>query len=208
MRLKSYISAVLAVMTMIAVACKDDTVKPGGGPPESVDARQQVILNIEKAYNQRRIDSLDQALDANFTFYLATGDVGNGLPESWDRVEEVYVNSRLFDKNYAVLPAQSIFMDIRTENGVKWIESNPESAPDETWYSATLYYNFKFEISPNTYIPNQGSKAVFTVRDAGTPTAHHWQLVEIRDLGGSSSLRAAAAATEPTTWGSVKALYR
>jgi len=78
-------------------------------------------------------------------------------------------------------------MDIRAEEGVSWTQFNPASAPSETWYSTTLFYDFKIQIDPNTYIPLPGAKAVFTVRDAGPrgKYAHHWQLVEFRDLGGN-----------------------
>ena len=111
----------------------------------------------------------------------------SGLPDSWDRTVEIEVNTLLFDKEPPA-PApkcQSTFMDIRLEDGISWIAINPESAPTETWYQTTLYYDFKFEISPNTYIPITGARAVFTVRDVGKfeDKDHHWQLVEFRDLG-------------------------
>lgn len=174
--------------------------------------REDVFNNIEVAYNKRRIDYYRGVLDQNFTFFLSTGDVNNGLPVSWNRPDEIDVNTKLFDQNNTELPCQSIFMDIWAEDGVSWIEISPESAPTETWYQTTLNYDFKFEISPNTYIPLTGAEAVFTVRDAGKfgQYDHHWQLVEMRDLGSDAAVStlATVAATEPSTWGQVKALYR
>ncbi len=147
-----------------------------------------MLDNIEAAYNSRRIDWYNGVLDANFTFFPSAIDVNSGLPESWNRADEIDMHTKLFDKNYTALPCQSIFMDIRAEDGITWTESHPAEAPEETWYSATLYYDFKFEISPNTYLPKPGSEAVFTVRDAGKfgKFDHHWQLVGFIDLGGSS----------------------
>lgn len=152
---------------------------------QDLTQREHVFNNIEVAYNKRNINYYQGVLDPNFTFFLSTGDVNNGLPVSWNRPDEIDVNTKLFDQNNTTLPCQSIYMDIRTEDGISWIEVIPESAPTETWYQTTLYYDFKFEISPNTYIPLTGAKAVFTVRDAGPygEYAHHWQLVEFRDLG-------------------------
>ena len=210
------ILCVLATLVATAPACifdpKGGDGGGGGDPPITflpLTSRENVILNVEKAYNARRIDKYDQALDENFTFFLSTGDIRHGLPDQWDRATEILYNTRLFDKNYAILPCQSIFMDIKIEDGIQWTEVVPESAPDEKWYSTQgIYYNFKFEISPNTYFPLPGSKVVFTVRNDGTETDPHWQLVELRDLGGQSFSTMSSASTENSTWGQVKSLYR
>jgi len=185
----------------------DDPVAPTPKIPEP-STPGGVLTKIESAYNKRRIDWYNGVLDQNFTFYLAPGDVVGNMPDSWNRADEIDLNTRLFDRNYTTLPCQSIYMDIRLEDGLSWVELTPESAPTETWYQITLYYDFKFDISPNTFIPNTGSKAVFTVRNAGTDEAPHWQLVEMRDLGGDPLINATAAGTEPTTWGGVKVMYR
>lgn len=180
--------AMLFVVASVSACIFDpekDTPKPVS-PIFDLTKREHVLYNIEKAYNDRKINYYNGLLDQNFTFFLSPGDVNGGLPESWNRADEIDVNTKLFDKNYTDLPCQKIFMDIRTEDGISWIEISPASAPTEKWYQTTLYYDFRFDISPNTYIPNSGSKAVFTVRDAGPhgEYAHHWQLVEFRDLGG------------------------
>jgi hypothetical protein len=202
---------------VLALAC-DDTSGPCGCPPvvrpvlKDLSQRNHVLDNIEAAYNYRRIDWYNGLLDQDFTFFLSTGDVNGGLPASWNRAEEVDINTKLFDTSYTALPAQNIFLDIRSEDGVSWMEFHPQSAPSETWYSTTLHYDYRFEISPNTYIPAPGAQAVFTVRDAGVygKYAHHWQLVEFSDLGGSAAVKASASAarTEPSTLGAVKAMYR
>jgi hypothetical protein len=211
--------SVVLLVSALSISC-EDTENPcedcGGFPPPPVvkdlTHREDVLTNVELAYNKRRIDWYQGVLDQNFTFFLSTGDVNNGLPVSWNRPDEIDVNTKLLDPNYPDLPCQSVFMDIRVEDGLSWIEFTPESAPTETWYQATLYYDFKFEISPNRYIPLTGAKAVFTVRDAGKfgKYDHHWQLVEMRDLGSDATVStpATVAATEPSTWGQVKALYR
>jgi hypothetical protein len=174
---------------------------------EDLTQKEHVLDNIELAYNERQIEWYKGVLDANFTFFLSVGDVGGGLPESWDRATEVDVNTKLLDKNYVPFPAQSISLDIRTENGLTWTEFSPPAAPTETWYTVTLPYDFRIEIAPNTYIPAPGSMAQFTVRDAGS-SYPDWRLVEMRDLGGSFSALQLASSTRATTWGQVKALYR
>jgi len=177
----------VALLATVSACGNDDIETPplSQNPIENLTQREDVLLNVESAYNARRIDWYSAVLDPNFTFFLSPGDVNGGLPASWDRAEEIAVNMRLFDKNYTDLPCQSISMDIRTEDGISWIEITPESAPAEKWYQVALFYEFKFEIAPNTYISATGAKAVFTVRDAGPygEYDHHWQLVEFRDLG-------------------------
>lgn len=210
MKTKSWVLIVLLLATSGVMACggEDDPVAPQTLPIDALAKREGVLTQIEYAYNKRRITTYDKVLDANFTFYLAPGDVVGSMPDSWSRVDELDLNTKLFDKNYATLPCQSIYMDIKVEDGLTWVEIIPSSAPTETWYQTTVFYNFRFDISPNTFIPNTGSKATFTVRNAGTDEKPHWQLVEMSDLGGSPFMNAtAAAATEPTTWGGVKLMY-
>jgi len=204
----------LIAAAAFAVTCSDDTTLPPDGPHpgatiQNLTQKEHVLTNIELAYNNRRINWYTGVLDANFTFYFSPSDVGGGLPEQWNRVEEITANTNLFDKGYVgtMPPCQSVYLDLRIEEGVVWIGFTPSSAPTETWYTTTLFYTFKFEISPNTYIPSPGSKAMFTVRNAGTDSAPHWQLVEMRDLGGASALQRTSG-TDATTWGQIKALYR
>ena len=185
--------AMVLLVASVSACIFDPKNDDGGGtviPPaqlKDLTHREDVLNNIEVAYNKRRIEWYNALLDADFRFFLSQGDVNGGLPDSWDRTVEIEVNTLLFDKEPPA-PApkcQSTFMDIRLEDGISWIAINPESAPTETWYQTTLYYDFKFEISPNTYIPITGARAVFTVRDVGKFEGkdHHWQLVEFRDLG-------------------------
>jgi hypothetical protein len=147
--------------------------------------KENVLNNIQVSYNKRRIDKYDELLDVNFTFFLSTGDVGGGLPESWGRAEEIQYNTSLFDPNYTgENRCKRISMDLQFETGVQWVEVVPPNFPEEVWYTTTVFYDFRFEMEPdNTYISVPGSKAQFTVRNTGTVDAPLWKLVEMRDLG-------------------------
>jgi len=216
--MKSILSRMLLTVlvsgVVMTIACGDDDSVIPKGPPvpafKDLVEKGDVLTNFELAYNQRRIDKYDQVLDANFTFFLSAEDVGGGLPSQWDRTTEVGVNIRLFDKNNATLPCQSISLDVRTEEGVTWTPFNPASAPAETWYRTTLFYSFEIQINANTFIPPPGAKLEFVVRDAGPSGAnpHRWQLVELHDLGGSTLFAVGSSGTEGSSLGSVKALYR
>ena len=85
---------------VLALGCGgDDPVKEcldcGSTQVHQLAQRDDVILTVEDAYNKRRIDWLDSALDPNFTFYMSAGYVVNGYPELWDRGMAIEMNSRL-----------------------------------------------------------------------------------------------------------------
>ena len=208
---------VLALLAgMLACGGDDDTVTPTPiGPDWPVfqnrTEKWHVLNNLELAYNQRKIDNVRNLLDQDFTFYLTDKDVQSGLPEAWDRAVEISITTNLFSKDPpGEMPAvKSIRLDILWEDNLAWVET---AAPinDETWYMATCFVNFKIEVEPDlTFISNNGTKAQFVVRNAGTDEQPRWTLVEMRDLGAPSSPSAVSAlmATEPATWGHVKALF-
>lgn len=195
------------------VACEDDD--PVAVVPDSdfqnLTTRGAVLNNIEVANNKRNLVKYEELLDDNFTFFLAAGDVGGGLPPSWARADEVALHTNLFDPNFDSPRCTGIEMNLVLENGVIWAEiTTPPSAPSETWYTTTVFYNFKFLVEPDTqYISLPASKAQFTVRNAGTEDAPRWQLVEMHDLSDESSFAEnSAVVTEQSTWGQVKAIFR
>jgi hypothetical protein len=201
------------ILLALGFACEDEELVPPCDPcppPSNLTQREHVLNNIEVAYNKRRIDKYDELLDAGFTFFLTTGDVGGGLPEYWGRPEEVEYNTRLFDPNYTGSNrCKRIQVDLLFEDGVQWEDTIPPSAPGETWYATTVHYEFKFDMEPDdTYISLPEAKATFTVRNTGTDSAPRWKLVEMRDLGQGFVRAGAAATTETTTLGRIKALYR
>lgn len=152
--------------------------------------KEDVLNNLELAYNKRNITRYDELLDPDFTFFFAPGDVGGTIPDQWGRAEEMSTTTLLFDAtlNDTRYPTcRRISMNLQFESGVQWVEIRPEDFPNETWYSTTVFYDFTIEMKPdNTYIATSGSSAEFTVRNVGTIDAPHYQLVEFRDLGDGS----------------------
>jgi hypothetical protein len=103
-----------------------------------------------------------------------------------------------------------IEMDVRFEEGVTRTPIVPQSAPEETWHTAAVFYDYTIEVEPDTkYIPTAGAKFQVTVRNAGTAESPSWRLAELRDLG-ASGLKSGelTAASEESTLGKVKALFR
>jgi len=187
----------LAVLVAATASCIFDPKKDEGDdddkPKQSYQDLTQkwhVLNNLELAYRDRLVNRYQDVLDPQFTFFFSEGDVGGEVPEQWGRDEEIEATTRLFDKtlNDPNFPrCKSIAMDLVNEQTVNWVSVVPEAFPDETWYTANVFYDFQFELEPDlTLIPFLGSKGQFTVRDVGTPEKAKWQLVEFRDLGGAN----------------------
>jgi hypothetical protein len=101
-------------------------------------------------------------------------------------------------------------VDVKFEMGVQWVEVLPSSAPTETWFTTTVFYDFTIQFEDDiTLFALPGAKAQFTVRNTGTEEAPQWRLVEWRDIGaGVMTFAAQPTSVEESTWGKVKALYR
>src|SRR5262249_13125686 len=156
--------------------------------------------NIEYAYNKRDVTAYDQLLDDNFTFFYTEGDVRGGTPVQWGRPDEITTTSGLL----AAANAMDMSIDWKDAKGNSTVQWAEQISGTETWYYTTVFYHFTIKIGNTTYIPDNGAKAQFTVRNAGTAEKPIWKLVEFRDLGGSSLVAATFSATEPTSWGKVK----
>jgi hypothetical protein len=197
-----------------SVACEDDperTIIDGEENYHALTQRADVLHNLELAYNRRNVAKYEELLDPSFTFFVAPGDVSQGLPEQWGWADEATIHARLFDNNYSgtALRCEKIMLDVLFEDGVTWVEVEPLSSPGEKWYVATVLYVFRFDMEWDYHlISSPGAKAQFSVRNAGTDEAPRWQLVEMRDLSNESFGAYSSRSTETATWGKVKALYR
>jgi hypothetical protein len=199
----------VAVVALFALSCGDDTTGPT--PPVSsryvekdLSNKADVLNNIEYAYNKRNVTSYDRLLDDNFTFFFTEPGPGGGTAVQWGRPDELTTTSGLL----AAANSMNMSIDWKDSSGNSTVQWSEQISGTETWYDATVFYHFVIKIGENTYIPNNGSKAEFTVRNAGTAEKPKWKLVEFRDLGAPSFVNATSMATEPTTWGEVKAIYR
>jgi hypothetical protein len=189
-----------AILATVLGSCIFDPEQGTDPPPPAqgylpLNTRTAVLNNLEISYSRRHINKYNEVLDESFTMFFSPGDVSDGkTPEQWGRPDEVTANTNLFDDNYVdqdpsngIQPrCTKITMDVKWEEGVQWQEIQPASAPGEKWFTATVTYNFQFDIEPDLLlINNPGSRAQFTVRNAGTEAEQHWQLVEFRDLDGN-----------------------
>jgi hypothetical protein len=207
---------VLCAAVLFALACGDDTTEPKKCQDcewPDPNTRANVLQTIELSYNKRNIQRYAAILDDDFIMYFASADVAAGkTPTQWGRQEEIDAARHMFDPAYDD-PDQSsprvlkLFLDVQWEDGVVWQEVHPESAPEETWYAGTVYYNIQLDVEPDNHLINSsGTKAQFTLRNAGTNETPRWQVVEMRDL---SNVSVPAQSNGPLglTWGQIKVMF-
>jgi len=209
----TFVAVILFSAFALVVGCEDDPTTPPSGNSAKLlplTTREAVVNNIEVAWNQRKPGAIDDLLDENYTFYFAPGDVGGGIPPSWDRATDLAATTALLQSNTVPpTPPAPVCRQVAVDldlDGLTWTETPvaaSASTPAEIWYTTTVSYTFTFEMEPDqTYIAVPGSKAQFKVREV----EGGWRLVEWRDLGGNTAATASEAGESPT-WGKVKSVY-
>ena len=162
--------------------------KEPGDPPDPVvykdlTEKDDVLYNLQLAYNERDFVEYQKLLDDNFIFIFSDTDFSSGkTPEQWNRADEVRVNKKIFDP---ALPGDNLVislelsLDYAKEN---WTEL-PEKPdhPDESWYTKTVVYYLVVKTADKWEHRATGLKAKFTIRWAQTEEGEHWRTVLWRD---------------------------
>ena len=186
-------SLLLGLAALMVAALSSCIFDPGSKPPDpkkppvvyvkkDLSNKSDVLNNIEFAYNKTNMDAYNELLDDNFTFFYTEADAGGTVPVQWGRPDEITTTSGLL----AAADKMDMSIDWKDANGNSTVQWLQQISGTETWYYTTVYYHFTIKIGNTTYVPNQGAKAQFTVRNAGTDEKPKWKLVEFRDLGGPS----------------------
>jgi hypothetical protein len=202
-------------MAAVGLSCKEDTVAPPPQQPPSgyrdLKEKDDVLFNLELAYNERRMDKYDELLDDNFIFYFNDADYNdphNPTPQQWDRATEVGATTNLLDVNYSG-GNRVVSIDLRLGYVAdNWTEEPANQVhPGESWYRKTVDYDLRINTAASWELKALDKKAQFTIRwdeDKGK-----WQMIMWHDLGDDGSLAlTTGAAIEETTWGGIKAMYQ
>ena len=213
----------LFVLPMWSCGGDDDPVKPKEEAYKCLEAtcpRDNVLKNLQSAYNDRNISRYDELLDDDFVFYFSDEDVLNGTVNSeyWSRAAEINANKNMFDPNYSN-PNQEPVQDIDlalvyTGGDDQWTQITPEDQvkyPGETWYTKTVTYNIVIKMPGDFQYVGLNKQADFTLRAATKDSKQYWTIVIWRDDMGSSSRGltwgAQSSAISETTWGKIKEVF-
>ena len=154
--------------------------------------RDNVLVNLQSAYNDRNISRYDELLDADFVFYFSTEDVLNGTVEYWSRAAEINANKNMFDPNYSN-PNQEPVQDINLvltypEGDDQWTQITPEDQvkyPGETWYQKIVGYNLTVQLPGDFQYVGLNKQAAFVLRAATKDTKQSWKIIVWRDDTGT-----------------------
>jgi hypothetical protein len=192
-------------------ACGDDLTSPPRPEPivfKDLTSRDDVLFNLELAYNERNIAEYAKLLDEHFVFYFGEWDYRNGtVPfEQWERAAEVESNTKILsqsnpDPNRII----SIHLELDYSSG-GWIEEPPGGRHlDETWYVKTAVYRLVIKTADQWEYQALGLMAQFKVRWAETDNGDFWRIVEWRDDVRSTAVSRVAGDLDPRpTWGAAK----
>ena len=211
---------ILILVLPFAHSCSDDSddyiIKPDPDAYRSLTLRDNVLFNLEKAWNERNIDKYDQLLDEGFVFFFSVADVKNGdvSVSHWGRSTEIAVVGNMWDPNFSKpgqVPVSSINLALTYAEGEDvWEEVVPDQDqyPGETWYSKVFRYTLTVEAGYFTYIGNN-IQATVIVRWADVDGEEFWRIVMWSDDTESQlqESEGAPALTQDTTWGQIKTLF-
>lgn len=162
---------------------KDDPNPPVVKDFKSLKEKDDVLWNLELAYNLRERWEFEKLLDADFLFFFSEADYSTGnIPESWNRVSEIKTHINLFNENLdSDLRATNIDLTLSYTPG-EWTEI-PQG--DESWYSMEVIYNITVQTKVGVDYKGNNLKAQFIIREAipDGETEKIWRIVRWRDIG-------------------------
>lgn len=162
---------------------------PGPGAYKPLDKRDNLLFNLELAYNQRNFEEYRRLLDETpgvFIFYFGQDDIDRGIAAvpQYDVALEKATTRGLLDPNppQGVVRADDVILDLTyTEDEDDWFATVPETHPDETWYFKDVTYRLSVRIGLTTHTQNKDVQARFTVREVEEGGENIWQIVRWHD---------------------------
>jgi hypothetical protein len=201
---------------VFVVACSDDedvfTPRSDSGF-KNLTAKDDVLHNLELAYNLPDIEEFRKLLDDEFIFFFSLLDAGTGdIPISWEKPDEILTTTNLFNKNLPG-PLRVTNIDLR----LTCVEDDWKEIPqgdEDSWYSMEVVYHITVQTVSGIDYKGNNLKAQFIVREA-IPEGESkkiWRIIRWRDIGEGDAYRSfdipASSAVDAETWGVIKELYK
>lgn len=202
-----------------AAGCgSDKTTKPTPAPTPRLTATS-VVDSLVSAYRHRNIKAYAELLASDFQFWFDPVTRPSGVPEFWTRLQDSTATDHLFNapdvKDIRIQLTFGPDVPDPTIGHERWrrirvtdtfLEIDKESVVGEI-------ITFRVDGDAQDFYVRQGRSPGDTL--ASSPSSKQWFLVEWHDLARLSALKALkpyggapTPATQPTSWSSVKALYR
>ena len=217
MNAKGVISTLIFCLTAVAIlalGCGDDdgiTPPPQKSSPyKNLQNKDDILFNLERAYNKRNFEQFEKLLDSSFVFVLSKKDYNSGevdVPQ-WGRIRELSVTQQIFDPSLdSDLRVISIDLELDYSAG-NWSPQPPDTVhPAETWYTKKVDYDLVTNTADNWEHRALDLQAKFTIRQ--DDATGRWQIVVwADDVDGIGVLTPGRRVVEEVTWGAIKAQYR
>jgi len=207
------IVALLCVVSCTAVfvgGCSDSGAGPESEHPPDPEFRdrtspENVMYNLELAYEEMNVDEYLDCLSDDFTFYPDEDDVQNPeleIPAEWYKSDEADMHANMFGDGSDVESIQLILTNVSVEHD----PGIPEDPSDDVYI-----YVEDVELRVNlygglTYLATADSEYHFRVDvdQQGEEGEIWWEVYRWYELGG----RRGSGDREASSWGSIKAMYR
>ncbi|MBN1826658.1 MAG: hypothetical protein JW958_10350 [Candidatus Eisenbacteria bacterium] len=179
----------------------------------TADTPEKLITRFAEVYDAEDSTAYEELLDSLYIFELDPNNIGPGYPvEWWDREDEIRIAGRMFGgwQNPDGQHVNSI--DLALSNITKRLETTsfgPDLPPEgETWYRVTCSVDLRVEVE-NPQSPDGvtlflvASDQEFVVRPDPNDSGG-WVVFRQYDKEPYNKI----AATDNSSWGSVKQLWR
>jgi hypothetical protein len=206
----------MITLVLAGIACDDEVTQPEiktpAGPAfKTLDTGDNLLYNLELAFNVYDEAQYDKLLDENFVFWFSAADFSSGrTPEHWDSTAEMTSYNNFFDDTRTANKVlnRDIRLGLESATWTAIAPDDPGSYPGETWYESVVTYdlNVLLDTNPDLTLIAMGVRAKFIVRR--DDALGHWTLIRwYDDVSGLRAGAATGAAVETATWGVMKALY-
>jgi hypothetical protein len=153
--------------------------------------RNDVVFNLETAYETRNINEYDKLLDEDFIFHFSPADIRDYKVnvKQWDRAAELDATTNLFDRTYSPPQGEpvdniSVEFDYKVDEDDDWqpqAPSDPQKYPNETWYKLQVDYFLNISAGATLYTSGNSIRAEFTIRPVTVDGKQIWRIVSWRD---------------------------
>ncbi len=213
---------VLLVAAPLVSCDDDDPVAPKPQYKSLSGPRDNVLFNLQKAWNERNIDRYDELLDMSFLFFFSQADIDRGYVDRvyWGRARDLSATKNVFDPNFSkphIDPVDDIDLVLAYVTGDdEWTPITPEDQEyyrGETWYEKVVSYRLSVTAGDMQYVGNdiQTSIVVREANELGYADPI-WQIVVWEDdIVAGSALPLAKGPrnglSEDCPWGRLKFIY-
>jgi hypothetical protein len=183
-----WINLIGASLMLVGLSCTTGTDGEEGVPHDQSSVLGALLLFVD-VWNSGDVDTYENLLDDNFTFYFDPGDVDYGLPESWGYVAEMEAYENLFDAVGAENVDVTLDLSGVTEPG----DGTDTCLVEEVPYQVYVIVSYgEYDV---TYIARGNLDMGLTRADGGWIITKWWDWDTDGLLG------------EHTTWGAIKAAF-